>query len=64
MADYDLLDDYYFPLSDEDFENRYTHTTQCIHPPVYFRAVNGAVLQRALFSSANVICVCVCVRVL
>ena len=30
MADYDLLDDYYFPLSDEDFENRYlklhTHT--------------------------------------
>ena len=22
MADYDLLDDYFFTLSDEDFENR------------------------------------------
>ena len=24
MADYDLLDDYFYSLSDEDFENRYT----------------------------------------
>ena len=23
MSDYDLLDEYYYPLSDEDFDNRY-----------------------------------------
>ena len=25
MADYDLLDDYFYTLSDEDFDNRYIH---------------------------------------
>ena len=41
MADYDLLDDYFYSLTDEDFENRYTTMCDtycmymCIHKMFY-----------------------------
>ena len=35
MSDYDLLDEYYYPLSDEDFDNRYAWINSGYGPALY-----------------------------